>query len=172
MSKNDRLSGAKVPDTDKALKEDQNIQEKMRKIILLYIDKHIDDPDFMDSLPASTRATIIMQYLPKAKDNDRDLNDKYFTLCKSLELLPEIVDITKKIRAMTVAHRQLEIKMVTLELERDHWRHECGRNAPDYDPIVGTPKKIMAELQKKMFDWGEEKRQSLISQEDIERAFE
>ena len=86
---------------EKVRREEQNIEEQARRDVAQYIKKNGEE--WLDLLPPAQRATIIAQFIPKARASDDELADELHDMQGVLGALPKLDDITAELRACRVA---------------------------------------------------------------------
>jgi hypothetical protein len=70
---------------------------------------------WFDALPANVQAQFISLYIPKKKDTDQSLTESHLSLTESYRHLPNIVDLTQKIRALERVNRKITIELATYQ---------------------------------------------------------
>ena len=73
------------------------------------------DPDVLDALPASNKASLLMQFLPKAQPVDQDLEQNMLQLSNLLTGLPDSSSLTAELARLKGENKKLTHKMKVLK---------------------------------------------------------
>ena len=73
------------------------------------------DPEVLDALPASNKASLLMQFLPKAQPVDQDLEQNLLQLSSLLTDLPDSTSLTSELARLKGENKKLTHKMKVLK---------------------------------------------------------
>ena len=86
-----------VKDTDR--RTQQAIEKLVQKDVGAYLE---DTPSWLEDLPSGQRADIIKAHLPRPKPIDQDLELQYLSMVKSLEVIPDMDDLTAELAVLRI----------------------------------------------------------------------
>jgi hypothetical protein len=151
--------------TEAQINRAQRKDEVLDKMVEKYLLENSDNPEFLDGLPPSQRAQIILSRLPKPVQMDAGLERAALSLTSSLEDLPNVPDLTE---ALLVA-----------KTEAKRWRSEAEvakktlieyRNSLADPTIFNSLLSVMRDLLQGERDYWEHRRSSPLSDEEWESA--
>jgi len=147
-------------------KKAQQLDEKVDKAVASYID---NSDDWFELLPPSTRAQIISSRMPKVLPIDQDLEKSYISLTKSLEALPDIPELTERIRVISTelyhTYENLKLQRELYKKLRDDFVY---KRDVDIQPIVD----ILGKVQKNAIASINDPRKVLLSKERIKEIID
>jgi hypothetical protein len=89
------------------------------------------DPAVLDALPASNKAQLLMQFLPKAQPIDQDLERNLLSLNELLKDRPDLPELTRQLSVMRDAFMTYRNGHETAKRLLDDWRGTVPKFSQD-----------------------------------------